>query len=178
MTIGQEWHTIVKAFTLNDMPEEEKEALFKTQNEKDSSDTAKLKRYTCDAIKGNKEEFLKIYDQFKDAAKCEEQSIAVKNAIADGWGSEVHAADLLELKPTYFKDIKQVSDKLKGDHFEFFVTTLQPSDDDLQGTIAGYKSIKLEGGKFDKINRDMLKMIDNLERRVRAYNLFKQKSKL
>lgn len=61
---------------------------------------------------------------------------------------------------------------------EFFAINLEPNDDDLEGTIEGYQSIKLEGEKFDKIKRDFLKIIDNLKRRIRAYALFEQKSKL
>jgi hypothetical protein len=71
-----------------------------------------------------------------------------------------------------------VANKLKGDHLEFFAINLEPNDDDLEGTIEGYQSIKLEGEKFDKIKRDFLKIIDNLKRRIRAYALFEQKSKL
>ena len=32
MTIGQEWSTVVSAFTLKDLSLEDKEALFKSQN--------------------------------------------------------------------------------------------------------------------------------------------------
>ena len=61
MTIGQEWTAVVKAFSIKELSIEEKEKLFELQKSKDSSDTSKLKRYTCDALKANKEEFLKIY---------------------------------------------------------------------------------------------------------------------
>lgn len=67
---------------------------------------------------------------------------------------------------------------LKGDHLEFFVDSLEPIDDDLEGTIAGYQSFKLEGEKYDKINRGILKIIDHLKRRGKAYALFNEKSKL
>lgn len=55
---------------------------------------------------------------------------------------------------------------------------LEPIDDDLEGTIQGYQSFKLVGEKFDKINRNILKIIDQLKRRGRAYALFLEKSKL
>lgn len=55
---------------------------------------------------------------------------------------------------------------------------MEPIDDDLEGTIAGYQSVKLEGEKYDKINREILKIIDMLKRRSKAYKLFEQKSKL
>lgn len=54
MTIGQEWSAVVTAFTLKDLSNEEKEAIFASQHEKDKSDTSKLKRYTCDALKATK----------------------------------------------------------------------------------------------------------------------------
>jgi hypothetical protein len=34
------------------------------------------------------------------------------------------------------------------------------------------------GEKYDKINRNILKIIDNLKRRGKAYALFEEKSKL
>lgn len=58
MTVGQQWSAVVKAFTIKDMSIEEKEAIFSKQNEKDSSDTAKLKRHTCNSLKASKEEFI------------------------------------------------------------------------------------------------------------------------
>lgn len=135
MTIGQQWSAVVKAFTLDDLSEEEKEAIFAKQNEKDSSDTAKLKRFTCNSLKAGKEGFLQIYNDFKDPKKCEEHSIAVKNSIVGGWNHRVHNDKLIELKPLYFKEIEEVGKNLKVDHVEFFVENLEPIDDDLQGTI-------------------------------------------
>lgn len=55
MTIGQEWSAVVKAYTISGLGLADKEAIFKAQHEKDSSDTAKLKRHTCDALKANHE---------------------------------------------------------------------------------------------------------------------------
>jgi hypothetical protein len=51
MTVGQKWSTVVKAFTLPDLSIEEKEAIFEAQKIEDPSDTAKNKRFTCDALK-------------------------------------------------------------------------------------------------------------------------------
>ena len=93
MTIGQEWSAVVKAFTLKQLSIEEKEKLFESQKEKDNSDTAKLKRFTCDALKANKEDFLQFYEGFKDPNS--EHSISVKTAISGGWKSSVHSDKLL-----------------------------------------------------------------------------------
>jgi hypothetical protein len=51
MTVGQKWSTVVKAFTLPDLTIEQKEAIFEAQKALDPSDTAKNKRFTCDALK-------------------------------------------------------------------------------------------------------------------------------
>lgn len=50
-TIGQQWSTVVKAFTLPDLSLEEKEKLFAEQEKIDSSDTSKNNRKTCDSLK-------------------------------------------------------------------------------------------------------------------------------
>lgn len=57
MTIGQKWSTVVKAFTMQSLSLEQKEAIFETQRAEDPSDTAKNKRFTCDSLKANEEEF-------------------------------------------------------------------------------------------------------------------------
>lgn len=119
---------------------------------------------------------MKIYEEFKNPNN--ENSIAIKNAISDGWLSRVHSDWLLELKDRFFKDIHEVANTMTGDHLEFFALTLEPNDDDLEGTIKGYENVKLVGEKFDKVNRDFLKIIDNLKRRKRGYDLFEKKSKL
>lgn len=85
MTVGQQWSTVVKAFMIPELSLQEKEKLFEDQKTKDPSDTAKLKRHTCDAIKANKEEFIKIYEDFKNPKN--ENSVSVKNAIRAGWQS-------------------------------------------------------------------------------------------
>lgn len=65
MTVGQKWSAVVKAFTMKDLTLEEKEAIFEAQKTEDPSDTAKNKRFTCDALKSSEEEFEKFYEIFK-----------------------------------------------------------------------------------------------------------------
>ena len=67
---------------------------------------------------------------------------------------------------------------MSGDHLGFFATNLEPIDDDLEGTIQGYESVKLEGEQFDKVNRDFLKMIDTLNRRNKCYGRFERRHKI
>ena len=88
MTVGQQWSTIAKAFTLKDLSLEEKEKLFEEQAKRDPSDTAKNYRFTCDGLKANKEEFEKIYNSFK--VKDPAVSITNKNYLANGWNHHCH----------------------------------------------------------------------------------------
>ena len=83
-----------------------------------------------------------------------------------------HLEELLEIKKTFFTEISEAAELIKNDHLEFFVMKLEPIDDDLESTIEGYKSVKLEGEKYDKVNKNILKIIDTLQRRKRAYDLF------
>lgn len=55
MTLGQQWKTVAKAFTLKDLSLEEKEAIFSAQQQIDSSDTAKNYRLMCDSLKSSEE---------------------------------------------------------------------------------------------------------------------------
>lgn len=55
MTVGQQWSTIAKAFTIKDLTLEEKEKLFEEQAKKDPSDTSKNYRLTCNGLKATKE---------------------------------------------------------------------------------------------------------------------------
>ena len=64
-----------------------------------------------------------------------------------------------------------MAEKLAGDHFEVFYEAFQPIDDNLLYHIERYKKISFPAGK-DKHTRDILKIIDNLERRYRAYQLY------
>lgn len=48
-------------------------------------------------------------------------------------------------KSKYFNDLPILSKQLLSNHFEFFYQNLKPIDDNLEDTINGYNSIKLEG---------------------------------
>ena len=63
--------------------------------------------------------------------------------MADGWNHPYHAEWLKEYKDQYFKDVVAISNSLEGDHYEFFISNLIPTDDDYEATIAGLKAIKL-----------------------------------
>lgn len=63
---------------------------------------------------------------------------------------------------------------LEGDHFEFFISKLRPIDDNLDESINAYKKIKLEGEKHAKNVIDIKKIIDDLEKRKKAYKLFEK----
>lgn len=80
---------------MKDLSEEEKQNLFKKQLEKDSSDTAKLHRKTCDALKANKEEFMKIYNSFKSPEDAKNTSTTAKQYICRGWNNNVHLPELM-----------------------------------------------------------------------------------
>lgn len=169
MTVGQKWSAVVKAFTLKDLSLEEKEAIFEAQRIEDPSDTAKNKRFTVDSLKATKEEFEKIYLTFHD--KENKHSVAVKNSIAAGWNHHYHAEWLLEYRDRYFEDIQKLSEVLSGDHLEVFYDNFQPIDDDLAYHIEKYEKIVFPAGK-DKHTRDLLKIVDNLKRRLNAYKLY------
>jgi hypothetical protein len=55
---------------------------------------------------------------------------------------------------------------------------LAPIDDDLDGQIEQFSKINLNNPKRDKNQRDILKQIDNLKRRRRAYQLFEKQGNL
>jgi hypothetical protein len=76
---------------------------------------------------------------------------------------------LLEYKSRYFADILTLANELVGDHFEVFYNCLAPIDDDLDGQIEEFEKIKFADPKHGKSQRDILKMVDNLKRRRRAY---------
>ncbi len=88
--------------------------------------------------------------------------------------NKVHQKWLLELKKHLFKDIQANAPRLSSEHLEILYNGLEPIDDDLEGTIKGLQSIELEGAKYAKINRDLKGAIDDLQKRVKAYALFKQ----
>ena len=175
LSIGQQWRAVTKAFTIEGLSTEEKEKIFAEQLAIDSSDTSKLKRETCNSLKANKEEFEKIYESFKDPKS--ELSTSMKSARASGWNDSSHKEWLKEYRARYFKDIPELSKVLVGDHLELFVMNLAPQDDDLESQIAEYQKIKLDGQKFDKINIEIRKIVDDLQRRNAAYKLFYAENK-
>ena len=62
---------------------------------------------------------------------------------------------------------------LSGDHYEVFYESFAPIDDDLESQIAAFEKLKFPEGK-DKHQRDILKIVDDLKRRHRAYQLYTQ----
>ena len=76
MTVGQKWSAVVKAFTIGDLTMEQKEAIFEAQRAEDPSDTAKNRRFTCDALKSTDAEFEEMYNEFKNPNS--KHSITVK----------------------------------------------------------------------------------------------------
>ena len=62
---------------------------------------------------------------------------------------------------------------LRGDHFQLFYEKLAPIDDDLEYLIGKYQALKFPEG-MEKHAIDILKMIDELKRRQRAYALYKK----
>jgi hypothetical protein len=170
MTVGQKWSTVAKAFTLKDLSLEEKEKLFETQKADDSSDTAKRFRHLCDALKSTEEEFEQIYESFRE--KESKHSVTLKTSIAQGWNHPYHKERLLKYRDRYFKDTQDLVDQLESDHHHAFYTHLAPIDDDLEYQIEQYEKIKLPVGK-EKNSTDILKMVDTLKRRAKAYELYK-----
>jgi hypothetical protein len=120
----------------------------------------------------NKEQFEKIYNQFKDNQS--ELSITVKESMSSGWNDKAHSDWLLEYRDRYFSDIPKVASALEGDHFTLFYENLQPIDDDLEYQIKRYEEIKLEEGKLDKHIVYIKKIVDQLKRRAKAYKLYQQ----
>ena len=57
---------LLKHLLFNNLLFKKKKSSLKAKKNKDPTDTAKLKRYTCDAIKANKKEFMKFYEDFKN----------------------------------------------------------------------------------------------------------------
>ena len=103
MTVGQKWSAVVKAFTLPDLSLEEKEAIFEKQRAEDPSDTAKNKRFTCDALRASEEEYEQLYNEFKNPES--KHSVTVKECMAAGWNHRHHQARLANYVDRYFDDI-------------------------------------------------------------------------
>jgi hypothetical protein len=61
--------------------------------------------------------------------------------------------------------------ELDADHHGAFYNNLAPIDDDLEYQIAEYQKISFPEGR-EKGATDIAKMVDDLQRRLRAYQLF------
>jgi len=120
-------------------------------------------------LKSTEEEFEKIYESFK--SKENTNSVQVKNSISAGWNHSYHKDRLAKYRDRYFKDVQGLIDVLDGDHYEVFYNDFEPIDDDLESQIKGFEQIKFPEGR-DKNHRDILKKIDQLKRRQRAYQLY------
>lgn len=119
-TVGQQWSTVVKSFTLKDWSPEKKEELFAKQAVVDSSDTQKSKRQTCDALKASDEEMWKLYESFKD--KESKISASLKKASMSGFNHWYHVdwvnGDYFK---KYFEDLPVVAETLDADGAVQFV---------------------------------------------------------
>jgi aminopeptidase N len=137
MTVGQQWSTIVKSFTLKDWTVEQKEELFAKQAAVDTSDTQKSKRATCDSLKASDEELPKIYEGFKD--KDSKVSASLKKASMSGFNHWNHV-DWLNgaYFKQYFEDLPVLATTLDGDAALLFVEYLAPVGDDLPRLIAAW----------------------------------------
>jgi hypothetical protein len=78
---------------------------------------------------------------------------------------------LAKYRDRFFQDLQTLTTTLNGDHVEVFYSDLAPIDDDLESQIAGFEKIQFPEGK-EKNQRDILKTIDSLKRRLRAYQLY------
>lgn len=67
---------------------------------------------------------------------------------------------------------------MDGDHLEIFYEGLQPFDDDLEYQIENYQKVKFGEAKFDKNQRDITKMIDQLKKQQKAYKLYEKAGNL
>ena len=58
-------------------------------------------------------------------------SVSLKEYIAHGWNHPYHRERLLKYRDRYFKDVQELSSRMRGDHFAAFYDNLAPIDDDL-----------------------------------------------
>ena len=101
--------------------------------------------------------------------------MAVKRSIAAGWNHSYHKQRLLKYRDRYFKDVQGLLGVLEGDHYETFYENFEPIDDDLNYLIQEYQKLSVPAGK-ERHARDILKIVDNLKRRQRAYELYAKPS--
>lgn len=64
-----------------------------------------------------------------------------------------------------------MKDTLKGNHFKAFYNLLRPLDDNLEDQVNHYRNatLSLTGDSLSRPYRDILKIIDDLNRRIRNY---------
>lgn len=131
-TIGQQWSTVVKAFTLPDLAIEEKEALFADQEKLDPSDTAKNHRKTVDGLRSTPEEFEQIYESFK---KDSDLSLKQKTHLMRGWNHPYHNDRLVQYRERFFKDLPLIATALNYDNAVQFLEGVEPSLEDTGATL-------------------------------------------
>ncbi len=95
----------------------------------------------------------------------------MKRSIAAGWNHSYHKERLSKYRDRYFKDVQVLVSVLEGDHYEVFYENFEPIDDDLETLIAEFSKLTFPVGK-ERHARDILKIIDNLKRRQKAYHLY------
>ncbi len=134
MTIGQQWRAVVKAHTLKSITDEDKQKLFDKQAEVDKSDTQKGHKLTCEAMKANKEEFLKLYESYLD--KNNKLSASLKRSSMSGWNNKIHE-DWLEAEylDRFFNDLPAAAENLDPDAAIMLVEYLTPNIKDLKKLI-------------------------------------------
>lgn len=131
-TIGQQWSTVIKAYTLPNLSVEEKEALFAAQEKLDPSDTAKNHRKTVDALKSTPEEYEQIYESYK---KDGELSLKQKTHSIRGWNHSYHNDRLVQYRERFFNDLPVIAKSLNYDNAVIFLDSVEPSLEDTHVTL-------------------------------------------
>ena len=165
----QRWNTATQSFTTNSLTIEEKGHVLDFVSGGSKGDIATKYRIRCNSLKADQEQFEQIYERLK--SQDNGVSVSMKEYIAQGWNHPYHMERLLKYRERYFKDVQELSEKMSGDHFTAFYEFLAPIDDDLEDLIVRYKQLKFPPG-MQKHSIDILKMIDQLKRRSRAYKLY------
>ena len=168
-TIGQQWSTVVKAFTLNDLPLEEKERIYEAQFKIDASDTSKTHRKTIDALRSTPEEFDTLYESYKAEGG---ESLKQKQHSTSGWNHYFHEERLKNYRERFFKDLPNVSKNLSYDLAVNFLESAQPDLDDVDETLKHYEDVLPHLQDVDYMHLEARKAIDNLKMRSRTYALY------
>lgn len=132
-------------FTLSTETTENKWNIYNDQFGISGGLQGKLVGNTCKALVADEATMRAIFNAFKGT----DWSVDTKESYVAGWNNRVHL-DLLQgtYKAEYFQSIPELSKTLPSVHFEFFYQSCKPIDDDLDGTIAGYETIKLQGSEM------------------------------